>query len=118
MMSNSPTSLGVAIDLADTCVHPDADRCDEGRLTEVGAKTRPEVVIEVRPSMEGTGMKRQPVSDSGEERDEKGKSDDEITRNRPRPTFFAGLVPPRSLLGTDLSPFPVWVIKAAAEVPA
>jgi hypothetical protein len=75
-MANSPTSLGVAIDLADARVHPEADRSYECRLTEVGTKTRPEVVIQVRPSMESTGMERKPMSYRIEERDEKGKSDD------------------------------------------
>ncbi len=75
-MANSPASLGVAIDLAHTRVHPDANRCNECRLSEVGTETRPEVVIEVRPPVERTGVKRQPVSYATEERDEQRKSDD------------------------------------------
>lgn len=76
MMADSPAALGVAIDLADARVNPEADRSNECRLTEVGTKTGPEVVIQVRPSMESTGMKRNPMSYAIEERDEKGKSDD------------------------------------------
>ena len=77
VMANSPTPLGVAIDLANARVHPDANRTYECRLTEVGTKTRPEVVIEIWPSMEGTGVKRYPMSYCTEERDEEGKSDDD-----------------------------------------
>src|SRR5580700_5314986 len=75
-MANSPAAFGVAIYLADTGVHPEPDRSNESRLTQVGTKTRPEVVIQVRPSMEGSGVKRNPMSDRTEERDKKGKSDD------------------------------------------
>src|ERR1700733_13251290 len=76
VMADPPTSLGVAIDLANTRVHPDADRGDQRRLSEVGAEARPEVVIEVRASMEGASVQREPMSNRIEERNEKGKSDD------------------------------------------
>jgi hypothetical protein len=75
VMANPPTPLGVAIDLADTRVYPDADRADEGGLTEVGTKAGPEVVVQVRPTVECASVKRQPMSYGRKERNEKGNSD-------------------------------------------
>ena len=74
VMANPPTPLGVAIDLTDTGVHPDADRTDERRLTEVGTEAGPEVVVQIRPSMERSGVKCQPMSYDTEERSEEGNS--------------------------------------------
>ena len=76
MMAYSPASFGVAVDLANARVHPEANRSYECRLAEVRTKPRPEVVIQVRPSMESSGMKRNPMSYCVEERNEKGESDD------------------------------------------
>jgi hypothetical protein len=76
VMADSPASLAVAVDLADTRVHAEADRRDECRLSEVGTKPGPEVVIEVRPSMEGASVQREPMPYRVKERDEKGKPDD------------------------------------------
>ncbi len=72
MMANPPTRLGVAIDLTDTGVYPDADRSYEGRLAEVGTEAGPEVVVQVRPTVECAGVQRQPVSHDTEERNEEG----------------------------------------------
>src|SRR6202035_5939456 len=77
VMTNSPTPLGVAVDLTDTRIYPDANCAYESRLTEVGTKAGPEVVVQVRPSVERTGMQRQPMSDASEERNEKRNSNDQ-----------------------------------------
>ena len=71
VMADSPTPLGVAVDLPHTRVDPNADCSDECRLAEVGSKAGPEVVIEVRPPMEGARMERHPVPERIEEGDEK-----------------------------------------------
>ena len=76
VMADSPASLGVAIDLPDARIDPDAHRGNECSLTEVGTKARPEVVILVRPSMKSTRVKREPVPYRIEEHQEKRKSDD------------------------------------------
>ena len=73
-MHDSPTPLGVAIDLTDTRIYPDADRTDESRLTKVGTEARPEVVVKVRPSVEGSSVKRQPMSYAIKERNDQGDS--------------------------------------------
>jgi hypothetical protein len=73
-MADSPTPLGVAVDLTDTRIHSDPDRTDERRLTKVGTEAGPEVVVQVRPSVEGSGVKRQPMSYGTEERDDQGDS--------------------------------------------
>lgn len=57
----------MAIDLTDTRIYPDADRADEGRLAKVGTEARPEVVVQVRPPVEGSRVKRQPMSKGTEE---------------------------------------------------
>ena len=72
--ANSPTPLGVAIDLTDCGIYPDADRSNEGRFAEVGTEAGPEVVVEVRPSVKCAGVKRQPVSYDTEECNEEGNS--------------------------------------------
>src|ERR1039458_1391182 len=64
----------VAIGLTDTRIYPDADRADEGCLTEVGTESRPEVVVQVRPSVKCAGVKSQPMSYDIEERNEEGNS--------------------------------------------
>jgi hypothetical protein len=74
MMANPPTSLGVAVNLTVTGVYPDADRADEGRLAKVRAETRPEVVLQVWPTVECAGVKRQPMSYNTDERNEEGYS--------------------------------------------
>lgn len=66
----------MTVDLTNTRVHPDADRTYECRLTWVGTKTRPEVVIPIRAPIEGAGMKRKSMSYGSEERDEERKSND------------------------------------------
>ena len=81
-MANPPTTLGVAIHLTHTGVHTDADRTYEGRLAEVGTEARPEVVVKVRPSVECAGMKRQPMTNNIEERDEKGDSHHEKKKEK------------------------------------
>jgi hypothetical protein len=73
-MADSPAPLGVAVDLTDTRVNPDADCTDEGRFTKVGTESRPEVVVQVRPSMEGSSVKRQPMSQGIEEPNNQGDS--------------------------------------------
>jgi len=75
VMANPPTPLCVAIDLTDTGVYPDADRTDESRLADVGTEARPEVVVEVRPTVECAGVKRQPMSYDIEECDEEGNTE-------------------------------------------
>jgi hypothetical protein len=77
VMANSPTPLGMAIDLTDTRIYPNANCAYESRLTEVGTKARPEVVIQVRPSVERAGMQRQPMSYASEGRNEKRNSNDQ-----------------------------------------
>ena len=77
VMANSPTPLGMAIDLTHARIHPDADCAYEGRLTEVGTKAGPEVVVQVRPSVERAGMQGQPMSYASEERNEKRNSNDQ-----------------------------------------
>jgi hypothetical protein len=77
IMTNPPTPLGVAVDLTDPRIYPDANCAYESRLTEVGTKAGPEVVIQVRPSVERAGMQRQPMSYASEERDEKRNSNDQ-----------------------------------------
>lgn len=69
-MANPPTPLGVAVDLADTGINPDANGADEGRFAEVGTETGPEVVIEVRPAVGGASVKRKPMSYGTEKGDE------------------------------------------------
>lgn len=70
VMAYSPTALGVAIDLPDRGVDPEADGTDEGRLAEVGPEAGPEVVIQVRPAVERAGVKRKPVLYGCEERND------------------------------------------------
>jgi hypothetical protein len=43
-MASSPTSLGVAIDLAESDVHPDADRTYECHFTQTASRIRSETV--------------------------------------------------------------------------
>src|ERR1019366_6952636 len=69
MMADPPTPLGVAVDLTDTGVHPDADCSDEGRLTEVGAEAGPESVVGTA-LIESSGVNRRPMSHKGEEDDQ------------------------------------------------
>jgi hypothetical protein len=64
----------MAIGLTDTRIYPDADRADEGSLTDVGTEAGPEVVVQVRPSVKCAGVKRQPMSYDIEERNEEGNS--------------------------------------------
>lgn len=62
VMANPPTPLRVAVHLANTRVHPDADGADERCLTQVGAEAGPEVVVQVGPSVKGSSVQRQPMS--------------------------------------------------------
>jgi len=76
-MANPPTTLAVAIDLTNSRVYADSDCTDQGRLAEVGTEAGPEVVVQVGPTVECAGVKRQPVSYDTEERDEEGNSHNE-----------------------------------------
>ena len=77
VMANSPTSFGVAINLTNAGVYPDSNCTYESRLSEVGTKAGPEVVVQVRPSVERAGMQSQPMSYASEERNEKRNSNDQ-----------------------------------------
>ena len=77
VMANPPTPLGVAVDLTDPRIYPNANCAYESRLTEVGTKAGPEVVIQVRPSVERAGMQRQPMSYASEEGNEKRNSNEQ-----------------------------------------
>jgi hypothetical protein len=77
VMADPPATFGVAVDLADARIYPDAHRAYESRLTEVGTKAGPEVVVQIRPSVERAGMQRQPMSYASEERNEKRDSNDQ-----------------------------------------
>jgi hypothetical protein len=70
VMPNPPTSFGMAIDLPDSGIHAQRDCRNQRRLTKVGPKARPEVVIEVRTAVKGSGVQRDPVSNSIEEADQ------------------------------------------------
>jgi hypothetical protein len=74
VVANPPTALGVAVDLADAGVHPDADRGDKSRLAQVGTEAGPEVVIEIRPAVKRSSVKCQPMSHGSEEPDEEGNT--------------------------------------------
>jgi len=103
VMADPPTSLGVAVDLPDAGVYPDADGSDEGRFTEVGAEARPEVVVQVRPTVECAGVKRQPMSHNIKERNEEGnpkreekgekKAKSKSSRLTTLPGFWVGFCP-------------------------
>jgi len=80
VVADPPTPFGVAIHLTDTRIHPDADCADERRLAEIGTEAGPEVVVNVRPSVECAGVKRQPMTNSIEECNEKGDSQHEKKR--------------------------------------
>ena len=72
VMSDPPTSLCVAVGLADPCVDTDAHGTDECRLADVGSESRPEVVVDVRATMKRACVQCEPVPHDGEERNEKG----------------------------------------------
>lgn len=89
MMANPPATLGMAVDLPDPCVDADSDCADESRLAEVGSEARPEVVVQVRPTVERSRVKCQPVLDGAEERNEKDdphqqKEEEEAKSQSPR----------------------------------
>ena len=68
MMADSPAPLGVAVNLTNTGIYPDADRSDECRLTDVGTETGPESVIGTA-LIESAGVNCRPMSQKGEEHD-------------------------------------------------
>src|SRR5271168_1470524 len=75
VVPDPPTPSGVAVDLADAGIDPDPDGTYERRLTEIGTEAGPEVVVEIRSSVERARMQREPMSHRREERDEKGNPD-------------------------------------------
>jgi hypothetical protein len=77
VMADPPTSLGMTIDLSDARVHADSHRGNQRRFTEIRTEARPKVVIQVGPTVESSGVKRQPVPCRIEERDEKRKPDND-----------------------------------------
>ena len=95
VMANSPTSFGVAIDLTNAGVYPDSNCTYESRLSEVGTKAGPEVVVQVRPTMKRSCVKCQPVSHRTEECDEEGhthhqKNEEEDKSQFPRMSTVSG----------------------------
>lgn len=76
VVANSPAAFGVAVHFADAGVDTDANGADERRFSEVGAETRPEVVVEVRATMESTGVGREPMTKGAEEGNQQSDSDD------------------------------------------
>jgi hypothetical protein len=96
VMANPPTPLGVAVDLSDTGIDADTDRTDEGRLAEVRSEAGPEVVVQVRPSVECAGVECQPMSqgteEPNEERDTHHKKNEEEDKSQgPRMSPVPGL---------------------------
>jgi hypothetical protein len=77
MMTNPPTPLGMAVDLAGTGVYADADCTDECRFAEVRTEAGPKVVVQVRSTVECAGVKRKPMSYDIEEGDEERNADHE-----------------------------------------
>jgi hypothetical protein len=73
----------MAIDLANTGVYADTDRCDESRLAEVGTEARPKVVVQVRSPVKRAGVQRQPMSYDIEERNQQGDSHHEKQEDNP-----------------------------------
>ena len=69
VMADPPTPLRVAVGLTDTRVHPDADRNDECRLTQVGTEAGPEAVVGTA-LIEGPGVNGRPMAQEGKEDDQ------------------------------------------------
>jgi hypothetical protein len=61
-MANPPTPFCVAINLANSGVDPNADCTDKSCLAEVGPEAGPEVIVNIRSSVERAGVKREPMS--------------------------------------------------------
>jgi hypothetical protein len=89
VMANSPAPFGVTVDLPYAGVHPDADCTDQCRLAEVGSESGPEVVIQVRPSVKGAGVKRKPMSNSIEEHGDDQDPDNEEQEKKPKSELLA-----------------------------
>lgn len=87
VMTNSPTPLGVAIDLPGGRVHPDADGAYERRLAKIRAESGPEVVIQVRAAVDRAGMERKPmpyrIEEGNEESDSRHHQDKDDSEYEP-----------------------------------
>jgi hypothetical protein len=77
MMTDPPATLGMAIHFSDSGVHAHPNGTDERCLSEVGAKTGPEIVELVGPAVDDPGVKCHPVSESSKERNQKCDRDDD-----------------------------------------
>src|ERR1022692_4798875 len=92
VVTDPPTSLCMEIGLADSGVDTDAHCTDECGLADVRSKSRPEVVVDIRPAMKCPGVQCKPMPHDVEERNEERDSNNEDegeTKSNPAPVAVA-----------------------------
>ena len=77
MVADTPAALCVTVHLAHAGVNTEGDGADQRGLTNVGAETGPEVVIEIWSAMERPRVEREPMTEGAEEADQKRDSKDQ-----------------------------------------